>query len=107
MTTLVHNLIAKLRFKLIVLKADAMHATTGKRYYVIPHPHSKHKLLVCNRKEIIHWRKLGAVKKNITHLEIMEFCLYYTNSGGKTTGRMTDTIRTKNENDYVKWAKKQ
>ena len=80
--------LALLRFKLFVYKADAMHASTGKWYYVIPYPNSNFKLLVLCNDDIKQLKKRHILKKNVTHLTVMYSCLYFTNCGGKKEGKM-------------------
>lgn len=82
--------IGVIRFRLFVARADMMHHTTGKRYYVIPHPTSRFKLLVLCKDDIRRLKKARILRKNVDHLFIMHECLYFTDLDGKPYGRMQD-----------------
>ncbi len=86
MITHLSLLLGKIRFWAMRHKADALHDTTGKRYYVIPCG-GKNMLVACNN-DIKALKKRGIIKQNIDHLTIMENCLYYTDNDGKASGRM-------------------
>lgn len=82
------QLIGALRFKVACIKADLLHNQKGSRYYVIPHPSKKGRLLAISKADIRLWKKMKMLNKNIDHLWIMSNCLYFTDADGKDTGKM-------------------
>lgn len=82
------QLIEALRFKVACIKADLLHNQKGFRYYVIPHPSKKGRLLAISKADIRLWKKMKMLNKNIDHLWIMNNCLYFTDADGKDTGKM-------------------
>ena len=83
-------LIGALRFKVAALDADYKHTNSknGDRYYVIPHPSKKGKLLSICKDDIKLWKEKKILNKNIDHLWIMKNCLYFTDADGKDVGKM-------------------
>jgi hypothetical protein len=98
MITYFSLLLGKIRFWAMRHKADALHDTTGKRYYVIPCG-GKNMLVACNN-DIKALKKRGIIKQNIDHLTIMENCLYYTDNDGKASGRMSSDKVARNAQQW-------
>ena len=84
----IQQLIGSLRFKIACKKANLLHSQKGFRYYVIPHPSKKGKLLSICKPDIRLWKKMKMLNKNIDHLWVMKHCLYFTDADGKDMGRM-------------------
>ena len=92
-------LFSRVRFWLLKHKADAMHDATGKRYYVIPCG-GKKLLIACNN-DIKLLKKRGVLKRHLDHLTIMENCLYYTDCDGKNYGKMSQSLSSENERQWL------
>lgn len=94
-------LLGAIRFKIFVARANMLHMSTGKRYYVIPYPNSNFKLLVLCNDDIKRLKKMHIFKKNVSHLTIMESCLYFTNCGGKTEGKMDEVTKMQKFDSWI------
>jgi hypothetical protein len=101
-------ILAKIRFKVIKAKADAMHDLTGKRYYVVPFygAGNKTRLLVLCNNDIKLLKKQGILKKSVSHIDISNDCLYYTDCAGKNYGRMSNEEVKENEKSFGKHSSK-
>ena len=95
-------LVGSLRFKIACMKADLLHEQKGFRYYVIPHPNKKGKLLAISKDDIRLWRKMKMLNKNIDHIWIMNNCLYFTDADGKNVGKMK---KERIEEKHERWMK--
>ena len=94
----INLLIGSLRFKAACYKADLLHTQKGFRYYVIPHPSDKRKLLTICKPDIRLWKKMRMLNKNIDHLWIMKNCLYFTDADGKDVGKMAkENVKEKHQ----------
>jgi len=88
-------LFGAIRFRVYVAKADLMHHNTGKRYFVIPHPTSRTKLLVISSDDRRRLQRAGIMSKDINWLYLMEHCLYYTCQGGKSNDTQMEKEKEK------------
>ena len=66
----------EIRLNLAIKLADAKQRAYNKRYFVISD--YRNKLTVLNNNDIEWLKKARLMKKNVTHIEIMRDCFYYT-----------------------------
>lgn len=66
----------EIRLNLAIKLADAKQRAYNKRYFVISD--YRNKLTVLNNKDIEWLKKARLMNKNVTHIEIMRDCFYYT-----------------------------
>lgn len=80
----------EMRLELAIKLADAKQRAYNKRYFVMPD--FRNKLTVLNKDDISWLKKANLMNKNVSHLEIMRDCFYYTNlsrneEGNKLTAK--------------------
>lgn len=89
----------ELRLHCAIKLADAKQRAYNKRYFVMPD--YLNKLTVLNNDDIKWLKRARLMKKNVSHLEIMRDCFYYTPLSRNDEGsRMTVEERLKRK---AKW----
>ena len=98
-------LLASLRLKVAIHKANLMHKSNGKRYYVLPSI-QRGKLLILCKQDINALKRAKVIRKSYTHLDVMTHCLYYTaDINGNNKSKMSSDLLDKNKKLWIKHIK--
>ena len=94
----------RLQLKIAAHVADLKQRAYNKRYYVLPDENNKLRALCKDDVRLL--KRMGMMKKSVSHLDIMRECFYFTKVHLNDMNGMTPEERKKKQQEWESYSRK-